>query len=56
MEALASGDMTGGHASVPGYRNLRIASHIVFYRATEDAIQVARILHIRMDALRHLPG
>ncbi|MGJ3262504.1 MAG: type II toxin-antitoxin system RelE/ParE family toxin [Salinarimonas sp.] len=33
----------------------RAGSHVVFYRTSDDAILVVRILHERMDPRRHLP-
>jgi toxin ParE1/3/4 len=32
-----------------GYRKYVIASHIVFYRMTDDTVDVVRIMHGRMD-------
>lgn len=37
-----------------GVRILPVESHIVVYRRSADAIGVVRILHGRMDILRHL--
>jgi len=38
----------------PGYRRLGVGSHVIYYKATGYGIAVTRILHQRMDALRHL--
>jgi toxin ParE1/3/4 len=38
----------------PGYRKYLVGSHVLFYRATDKAIFVVRILHQRMDFERHL--
>ncbi len=38
----------------PGYHRLAIRSHVAFYRQTESAIEIVRILHQRMDFSRHL--
>ncbi len=38
----------------PGYLKFAVASHIIFYRETQDGIEVIRILHMRMDVERHL--
>jgi toxin ParE1/3/4 len=37
-----------------GYRRLGVGSHVVYYKTTGYGIAVIRILHQRMDALRHL--
>lgn len=37
-----------------GYRKYPAGSHILFYRLKADGIDVARILHGRMDFDRHL--
>ena len=37
-----------------GLRRFEHRSHAVFYTQEEDGILIARILHTRMDALRHL--
>ena len=38
----------------PGYRKLPIGRHLIFYRQAEDAIEIIRILHERMDIETHL--
>lgn len=38
----------------PGYLKIAIGSHVAFYRITDDAIIIVRILHQRMDVSRHL--
>jgi toxin ParE1/3/4 len=38
----------------PGYFKFAVGSHIVFYRLTKSAVDVVRILHQRMDFIRHL--
>jgi toxin ParE1/3/4 len=38
----------------PGYRSLSIGRHVIFYRLTEDAVEIVRILHGNMDLHRHL--
>ncbi len=37
-----------------GYRSLRSLRHMIFYRLTDDAIEIVRILHGSMDFHRHL--
>jgi toxin ParE1/3/4 len=39
----------------PGYRKYPSGSHVLFYRLTDDGINVVRILHERMDYERHIP-
>lgn len=36
-----------------GARSFPVAKHIVFYQVTETGIDVARILHQRMDLSKH---
>lgn len=37
-----------------GYRRYAIGSHLVFFIANDDGVDVIRILHQRMDPTRHL--
>ena len=37
----------------PNARSFVIEKHVVFYQRCEDGIEVARILHQRMDPLKH---
>ena len=37
-----------------GYYRYAVGSHIVFYRLSDDVLDVVRILHQRMDFSRHL--
>ena len=37
-----------------GYRRRRVARHTIFYRMSDDRVEVVRILHERMDVDRHL--
>lgn len=37
-----------------GYRRYAIGSHLVFFVANDDGVDVIRILHQRMDPTRHL--
>lgn len=39
-----------------GCRSFEHQSHVVFYRIVEDAIDVLRILHRRMDVVRRFSG
>lgn len=38
----------------PGYYRVTAGSHFIFYRIEPDGIVVVRVLHQRMDFLRHL--
>lgn len=38
----------------PGYRRRSVERHMIYFRITNYGIAVVRILHDRMDALRHL--
>ena len=37
---------------MPACRKVSVGRHVVFFRDTEDAIAVIRVLHQRMDAGR----
>ena len=37
-----------------GYFKHTVGSHVIFYRIANDDIEVVRILHERMDFIRHL--
>ena len=56
FETLSTGHKTGQSVAIRSdYRKYRVGSHVIFYRVIGDAIEVIRILHARMDAIRHLP-
>ncbi|NBQ87811.1 MAG: type II toxin-antitoxin system RelE/ParE family toxin [Betaproteobacteria bacterium] len=38
----------------PGYRRWCVERHMIYFRMTDFGIAVVRVLHDRMDALRHL--
>jgi toxin ParE1/3/4 len=38
----------------PGYRRRSMEHHIIYFKTTRYGIAVVRILHQRMDAMRHL--
>lgn len=55
MDALASGDKVGRVCAVrDSYLQYGAGSHIIFYRLTDDMLDVARVLHQRMDVGRHI--
>lgn len=37
-----------------GYRKISSGSHVIFFKLTDDGINVIRILHQKMDFERHL--
>ena len=37
-----------------GYRKYSVAQHVLFFRPGANGIDIVRILHARMDFLRHL--
>jgi toxin ParE1/3/4 len=37
-----------------GYRHRNVERHMIYFRITDYGIAVIRVLHDRMDALRHL--
>ncbi len=38
----------------PGYRRRSVERHMIYFRITAYGIAIIRVLHERMDALRHL--
>lgn len=41
---------------IAGLRSLGVGRHVIFYRLGKTQIEVARILHGRMDVTRHVGG
>jgi len=56
FESLAGNPRLGRDASqlVPGLRRFEHRSHTIFYAEEEQGVLIIRILHVGMDALRHL--
>ncbi|WP_404402274.1 type II toxin-antitoxin system RelE/ParE family toxin [Pelagibacterium halotolerans] len=55
FEALAAGTKRGRMVDVrSGYFKYAHRVHVVYFREREDAIEIVRILHGRMDVGRHL--
>lgn len=53
--ALASGAKRGRDADIrPGYRKLTTGSHILYFRESDDRIDIIRILHAKQDTERHI--
>lgn len=38
----------------PGYRRRSVERHMIYFRITAYGVAIVRVLHDRMDALRHL--
>lgn len=38
----------------PGFRRLRCRSHVIYFTMQGEDVRVIRVLHQRMDTLRHL--
>lgn len=51
IQAAARAPMQAASASHyrPGYRKLSAGVHLIFFRVGDDAIEIIRILHQRMD-------
>lgn len=55
FEDLRTGRKTGRPVDVrDGYLKASVGAHVIFYRLSDDALDVIRILHQRMDVARHL--
>ncbi|WP_029030612.1 type II toxin-antitoxin system RelE/ParE family toxin [Salinarimonas rosea] len=56
FERLGTGRLRGRSVAEvgPDLMKTRVGSHVIFYRMSDAAILVVRILHERMDPLRHL--
>ncbi len=37
-----------------GYRKLQVNRHLIFYRRSEERVEIVRVLHQAMDLGRHL--
>jgi toxin ParE1/3/4 len=52
---LADGTRTGRVVEVrPGYLKQAVGSHMIYFRFSDDRVQVMRILHQSMDVARRL--
>ena len=38
----------------PGYRSVRVESHVIFFRVNDSQIEILDVLHRRMDPSEHL--
>ncbi len=53
IEGLASGRMTGRQCDVrEGYRKYKVGMHVVYFRCSDEYLDVIRVLHGRMDGLQ----
>jgi len=58
-EAILVADSTTPYGTernelLPDIRSLPIENHTLFYRVTENTVEIIRVLHGRQDAQRHL--
>ncbi len=58
FELLAEYPMLGRRADriAPGVRRHEFQAHVIFYVQREASVQIARVLHTRMDAPRRYGG
>lgn len=55
FEGLLSGEKIGRTVDIrDSYLKYAVGSHMIYYRKTDNGIDIMRILHQRMDAARHL--
>lgn len=55
-EALSGGTLVSRSAADirAGYRKAAVGSHVIYFRARLDTVEIVRILHRRMDVARHI--
>jgi toxin ParE1/3/4 len=55
-EALARGDLSGTPADdvAQGLRRLMAGAHVIWFRASDDAVRIVRVLHQRQDVDRDM--
>jgi toxin ParE1/3/4 len=51
---LASGARFSRGVGRDGFRKAQYVSHMIYFLETSDSITIARVLHMRMDAEKHL--
>jgi toxin ParE1/3/4 len=55
FEGLVASSKQGRPSDVrENYFKYAVGSHLIFYRRSETVIDIVRILHQRMDVMRHL--
>ena len=55
IAGLARGDKVGLRTDVgPEYWKYHVGLHVIYFRQSEESVDVIRILHGRMDVERHL--
>lgn len=54
FDAIIADPVTG--RTCHGYLRMTVGRYYIYYRVEPDAIYIVRILHDRMDAVRHLTG
>lgn len=55
IRGIAAGELIGTPHEYQ-YRKRRVKAHVIFYRENDSEIVIIRVLHVRMDVARHLPG
>lgn len=58
FEILAANPQLGRSAAelAPNLKRFEYQSHVVFYKSQDTDILIVRILHQRMDFIRHIPS
>ncbi len=54
FESLASGEKQGAPSLLPGFLRCLCGSHVIYFFADDDYLNIIRILHQRQDVERHL--
>ncbi len=55
FEGLTAGSKRGRSADIrSGYLKYAVGSHMIYFREHENILLVVRVLHERMDVMRHL--
>ena len=53
---LAEGAKISQTVGRGNYRKARFRSHMIYFAVSDDEIEIVRVLHVSMDAERHLPN
>jgi toxin ParE1/3/4 len=56
LQLLARGDLSGTPADdvAQGLRKLMAGAHVIWFRASDDAVRIVRVLHQRQDVDRDM--
>ena len=41
---------------LPGYWKFKVGRHVIYFKESDEYLDVIRILHVRMDVENHLPA